>query len=171
VTLSSRRVLVPDSIDGREALVSTLARLCHNGYMNTRTSNLKTVKQNLDTMMRNIVSGLTYVNPSMQCVTANHCVNWYNRDVIWMHKQNTVPRCIQTRGSDSLMTCQLRGVEKAACAVVKDGKRVSSGMFEYTCAENYRCTITHQGGWFQNGRLLDPWKAECRKAYIEVTLQ
>ncbi len=171
VTLSSRRVLVPDSIDGREAVVSTLARLCHSTYMATKTSNGKTVRQNLDTMSKNIVSGLTFVNPSMQCVTANHCTNWYNREVIWMHKQNTVPRCIQSSGSESLMTCQLRGVDRAACGVVKDGKRVSSGMFEYTCAENYRCTITHEGGWFQNGNLWDPWKAECRKAYIEVTLQ
>lgn len=171
VTLSSRRVLVPDSIDGREALLSTLARICHSQYMTTKTSNGKTVRQNLDTMSRNIVSGLTFVNPGMQCVTSNHCANWYNREVIWMHKQNTVPRCIQNRGSDTLMTCQLRGVEKAACAVVKEGKRVSSGMFEYTCAENYRCSITHEGGWFQNGSLWDPWKAECRKAFIEVRLQ
>lgn len=171
ISLSSRRVFVPDSIDGREALLSTLSRICHNQYMTMRTSNGKTVRQNLDTMSRNIVSGLTFVNPSMQCVTSNHCSNWYNREVIWMHKQNTVPRCIQSRGSESLMTCQLRGVEKAACAVVKEGKRVSSGMFEYTCAQNYRCTITHEGGWFQNGNLWDPWKAECRKAFIEVTLQ
>jgi hypothetical protein len=171
VTLSSRRVLVPDSIDGREALLSSLARICHGQYMITKTSNGKTVRQNLDTMSRNIVSGLSFVNPGMQCVTSNHCANWYNREVIWMHKQNTVPRCIQTRGSDSLMTCQLRGVDRAACAVVKEGKRVSSGMFEYTCAENYRCSITHEGGWFQNGNLWDPWKAECRKAFIEVRLQ
>ncbi len=171
VTLSSRRVLVPDSIDGRETLLSTLARICHSNYMLAKTSNGKTVRQNLDTMSKNIVGGLTFVNSSMQCVTANHCANWYNREVIWMHKQNTVPRCVQSSGSESLMTCQLRGVEKAACSVVKEGKKVSSGMFEYTCAQNYRCTITHEGGWFQNGSLWDPWKAECKKAFIEVTLQ
>lgn len=163
VLFESRRVLVPDTIDGRAVTVGTLAQICHRDFPRAVTSNGRTVKQNLDTMIRNLISGLTYVNPSLKCVTDAHCVNWYNKEVIWMHKYNTTPKCVQERNNPSLMTCQLRGVQGAACAVYDGGKRVSSGMFEYTCNTGYKCVITHKGGWFQNWELWDPWRAECRK--------
>ncbi len=159
---NSRRVLVPSTLDGRQVILSTLAEICHRDFMYTKISNGKTVLENQEVMVENIASGLTYVNPAMKCLTNNHCVNWYNREVIWLHKYNTTPRCIEDKSNPDLMTCQLRGAENANCTVIKDGKRVSSGMFEYTCDTGLRCVVTHQGGWFQNWELWDPWRGECR---------
>ncbi|MBY0518031.1 MAG: hypothetical protein K2P81_14075 [Bacteriovoracaceae bacterium] len=163
VNFSSRRVLVPDSIDNREATVGVLAKICHNDFMKARATNGRTIKQNLDIMTKNLASALVYVNPALKCLRDSHCNNWFNKEVIWMHKVNTTPVCVQEKNNPSLMTCQLRGIQKAACSVYQEGKRVSSGMFEYTCKTGYRCVITHRGGWFQNWELWDPWRAECRK--------
>jgi len=163
ISSNSRRALVPSTVDGRQVILSTLAEICHRDFMNTKISNGKTVLQNQEVMVKNIASGLTYVNPAMKCVNDNHCVNWFNREVIWLHKINTTPRCVQDKSSPNLMTCQVRGVAKAACSVYKEGKRVSTGMFEYTCDTGFKCVITHEGGWLQNWELWDPWRAECRK--------
>lgn len=163
ISLTSRRVLVPNSLEGREATLNTLATICHKQYMQHRVSNGRTVRQNLETMARNMVSGLTYVNASMECVRDTHCYDWYNNRVIWMHKFNTTPKCIQTKNNPSLMTCQLRGTEGANCTVVRNGKRVSNGYFEYQCDKGFRCVVSHEGGWFQNFNLWDSWKAECRR--------
>lgn len=163
VELSSSDLLVPDTLDGRLATVSTLASICQRDFIQARTSNGRTIKQNLDTMIRNLVSSLTYVNPAMKCVINSHCNNWFNREVLGIHKYRTVPRCIQERGNPSVMTCQLRGGAGANCTVIREGKRVSNGYFEYTCDTGKRCVVKEVGGWggFLNLQWI-PWKGECR---------
>lgn len=163
VKMSSSDLLVPNTLDGRLATVATLASICQRDYMNVRTSNGRTIRQNIDTNIRNLVSSLTYKNAAMKCVINSHCSRWYNREVLGIHKYRTVPRCIQERGNPSVMTCQLRGGHGANCTVVRDGKRVSKGYFEYTCDTGKRCVVTKQGGWggFLNTQWI-PWKGECR---------
>lgn len=163
VELASSDLLVPDTLDGRLATVATLASICQRDFIQAKTSNGRTIKQNLDTMIRNLVSSLTYVNPAMKCVINSHCNSWYNNQVLGIHKYRTVPRCIQERGNPSVMTCQLRGGTGANCAVVRGGKHVSKGWFEYTCDTGKRCVVTEVGSW---GGFLNltwtPWKGECR---------
>lgn len=163
VELSSSDLLVPDTLDGRLTTVNTLATICQRDFLRARTSNGRTIKQNLDTMIRNLVSSLTYVNPAMKCVTNSHCYNWFNKEVLGIHKYNTVPRCVQERGNPSVMTCQLRGSTNANCAVVRGGKRVSKGWFEYTCDTGKRCVVTKEGHWggFLNTQWF-PWEGRCR---------
>ncbi len=163
VELASSDLLVPDTLDGRLATVSTLASICQRDFLRARTSNGRTIGQNLDTMIRNLVSSLTYVNPAMKCVVNSHCNNWFNKEVLGIHKYKTVPRCIQERGNPSVMTCQLRGGTGANCKVVRENKVVSNGWFEYVCDTGKRCVVTEVGGW---GGLLGwtwtPWKGQCR---------
>ncbi len=163
VELSSSDLLVPDTLDGRLTTVQTLATICQRDFLRAQTSNGRTIKQNLDTMIRNLVSSLTYINPAMKCMVNSHCNNWFNKEVLGIHKYRTVPRCIQERGNPSVMTCQLRGGLGANCAVVRDGKRVSNGWFEYTCDTGKRCAVTKQGGWggFLNTQWI-PWQGQCR---------
>jgi len=163
VELASSDLLVPDTLDGRLATVATLAAICQRDFLRARTSNGRTIGQNLDTMIRNLVSSLTYVNPAMKCVVNSHCNNWFNKEVLGIHKYKTVPRCIQERGNPSVMTCQLRGGTGANCKVVRENKVVSNGWFEYICDTGKRCVVTEVGGW---GGLLGwtwtPWKGQCR---------
>jgi hypothetical protein len=114
-------------------------------------------------MIRNLVSSLTYVNPAMKCVINSHCNNWFNKEVLGIHKYKTVPRCVQERGNPSVMTCQLRGGTGANCKVVRDNKVVSSGYFEYACDTGKRCVVKEVGGWGGLfGWTWTPWKGECR---------
>jgi len=163
VKMASQDLLVPNTLDNRLTTVATLASICQRDYMNVRASNGRTIKQNIDVSIRNLVASLTYRNAAMKCVINSHCNSWYNREVLGIHKYRTVPRCIQERGNTSVMTCQLRGGTGANCAVVRDGKRVSNGYFEYTCDTGKRCVVTKQGGWggFLNTQWI-PWKGECR---------
>jgi hypothetical protein len=163
VELDSSDLLVPDTLDGRLTTVSTLASICQRDFLNARSSNGRTIGQNLDTMIRNLVSSLTYVNPAMKCVINSHCNKWFNNEVLGIHKYKTVPRCIQERGNASVMTCQLRGGAGANCKVIRENKVVSSGYFEYPCDTGKRCVVTEVGGWGGLfGWTWTPWKGECR---------
>ena len=163
VELDSSDLLVPDTLDGRLTTVSTLASICQRDFLRAQTSNGRTIGQNLDTMIRNLVSSLTYVNPAMKCVINSHCNNWFSKEVLGIHKYKTVPRCIQERGNPSVMTCQLRGGTGANCKVVRENKVVSSGYFEYTCDTGKRCVVKEVGGWGGLfGWTWTPWRGECR---------
>jgi hypothetical protein len=162
VNLSSRRVLVPDLIDGEVATVEKLAEICHRHFLNFRNSNGRTIRQNLETMARNLTQSLVYTNRNLECVMDSHCQDWFHTKVSWINRVKTTPRCIQTKSNDRLMVCQLRGDVGANCAVLKNGKRVSSGDFEYTCREGLSCVVTQEGGWFKRGVLYAPYEGECR---------
>lgn len=163
VELDSSDLLVPDTLDGRLTTVSTLATICQRDFLRARTSNGRTIEQNLDTMIRNLVSSLSYVNPAMKCVINSHCNNWFNKEVLGIHKYKTVPRCIQERGNPSVMTCQLRGGTGANCKVIRENKVVSSGYFEYACDTGKRCVVTEVGGWGGLfGWTWTPWRGQCR---------
>ncbi len=160
VNISSRNILVPHTIAGKQATLNTLSEFCHNDFANTKTYSRKSLKENLYTLLENTASGLTFTNPDTQCITDKQCYGWYNK-LVWLHRVKTAPRCIRSTGNDVLYVCKLRGSQGAHCPVYKDGKRVSSGDFEYVCDKGLKCTITAEGGWFTRGEMYAYWEAKC----------
>lgn len=140
IEASSRRMLIPDTIDGQQVTVQMLAKICHKDFLNVRTQNGKTARQNLHMTLANMAKSLVYSNPSMQCATDNHCTGWFNKK--WrISKMRAVPRCAQSVGNSGLMTCQTRGREGASCPVYLKGKHVSVGVLEHPCDKGFRCVV------------------------------
>lgn len=160
ITLSSRRLLVPDSVDGRQVNLAFLAQICHNDFMRARTQNGRSVRDNMNTTARNLASGLTFVDRASECMVDTHCNNWF-RGVVSIHKYRTAPRCARAVGNNAMFSCQLRGQVGANCQVVRNGRRVSSGYFEYTCDRGLRCVVTREGN--ANFFTREPWVGECRR--------
>jgi hypothetical protein len=160
VTLTSRRVLVPDTVDGRQVTFNDLSLLCHQDFMGARTTNGRTVRDNLRASARNLISSLVYQDSALECVEDRHCDRWY-QGVLGIHRYRTAGRCVRARGNVSLLTCQLRGQVGANCAVVQNGQHLSSGYFEYPCDRGLRCVVTRTGRRsFWNP---EPWVGECRR--------
>lgn len=162
VSLTSRRVLVPEYIDGRSVTFNMLTQLCLNDFLRARITNNMTVSQSLNIMMRNVVASLRYSHPKTKCVRDSQCFNWYNREVISLAKIGNYPRCVEeTR--EKYYQCQLRGLKGQNCAVYDSkGKRISDGMFEFTCDKGLRCVKVQDAGWFQNWEIYQYAKGKCQ---------
>jgi hypothetical protein len=161
VSMTSRRVLVPEYIDNKSVTFSTLAQLCMNDFLRARVTNNMTVGQSLNIMMRNVVSSLRFSHPKTKCVKDSHCFNWYNKEIIGLARIGNYPRCVEeTR--EKFYQCQLRGLKGQNCAVFDaKGKRVSDGMFEFQCDVGLRCVKTQTEGWFTNWELYQYAKGKC----------
>lgn len=161
VNMTSRRVVVPEYIDGKSVTFSMLAQLCMNDFLRARVTNNMTVGQSLNIMMRNVVASLRYSHPKTKCAKDSHCFNWYNKEIIGLVRIGNYPRCVEeTR--EKFYQCQLRGLKGQNCAVFdKKGKRVSDGMFEFQCDKGLRCVKTQTEGWFTNWELYQYAKGKC----------
>lgn len=161
VILSSRRIIVPEFIAGKTVTYNDLIDLCHKGFLKAKISKNQTVSDSLNVMMKNIVSSLRFSHPKTKCAQDNHCLNWFNNEIISLVKINNTSRCVE-RGVEKYRTCELRGLKGQNCAVIENGKRVSDGSFEYTCDTGLKCVKTKNGGWFTGGSMYSFAKGECR---------
>lgn len=138
--VSSRRVLVPDTVDGRQTTRASLTNICLQDFLNVRTATGRSIRTNMLTSLRNAATSLVYSNPGMQCVRDNHCTNWFNRR--WrINRINAVPRCVQANGNSGLMVCQTRGREGARCPLRSNGitNIGSLGVLEHPCDTGFQC--------------------------------
>lgn len=164
VTLSSRRILVPETVGNQSVSLNFLSEICHKNFLNARIDSSTTVADSLNIMMKSSLESLRYTHPDTKCARDNHCYNWYNNEVLAMVKLNTYPRCVESKDKMSRL-CALRGLEGQNCTVMKNGKRVSGGMFEYVCDEGLKCVQVQKDGWFTNGELYQHAKGKCMPIY------
>ncbi len=161
VSMTSRRVLVPEYIDGKSVTFKTLSQLCMNDFLRARVTNNMTIAQSLNIMMRNVVSSLRYSHPKTKCVRDSHCFNWYNKEIIALARIANYPRCVEEK-REKFYQCQLRGLKGQNCAVFDaKGKRVSDGMFEFQCDVGLKCVKVQNEGWFTNWELYQYAKGKC----------
>lgn len=98
---------------------------------------------------------LSQCNPSQKVTTDSVCGSWHKTlfpsVVAW-----TVPVCEKRVGQQNYF-CTIRSKKGGSCSIADPvtKKWVTSGMFEYPCAEGLFCKLTQAPGWFNYG------KAEC----------
>lgn len=164
VNLTSRRIAVPEDIDGKTVTYKYLTDLCHRDFLNARVTNNLTVSGSLNMMMKNVVAGLRFSHPKTKCATDNHCVNWYNKEVLPLVRIGNFPRCVE-EGREKYRACALRGLKGQNCAVFdSQGKRISDGMFEFVCDKGLKCVQTQEAGWFKSWDLYQYAKGKCMPA-------
>lgn len=161
VNLSSRRIEVPEYIDGKSATLKYLSQLCHNDFLKARVTNTLTVSDSLNVMMKNVVSGLRFSHPKTKCAVDTHCYNWFNNEIIALARIKNFPRCVEEK-REKFRACEVRGLQGQNCAVFDaQGKRVSDGWFEFTCDVGLKCVKVQQEGWFRNWELYQYAKGRC----------
>jgi hypothetical protein len=160
VTLSSRRIALPEYVAGKTVTVKYISELCHNDFLNARYSNKMRVTDSLDVMMKNVVAGLEFSHPKTKCAVDSHCYEWFNREVIALFKIKNFPRCAE-ESREKFRSCQLRGLEGQACYVFENGKQTSSGSFEFHCDKGLRC-VKYQDQTFFLGKVWQYSKGRCQ---------
>lgn len=137
VNMSSRRILVPDAIGGYQTNLAMLEQTCHNEFVMARLSNGRTVKQNMDASIANVIAGTIYVNNAMECVKDSHCDGWYKKHLSFLSDESTTTaECVQTTNK-AVMVCAKRGIQGASCPVKGEIQYGIGGMME--CAKGYTC--------------------------------
>ncbi|MBA2403737.1 MAG: hypothetical protein H0V66_03115 [Bdellovibrionales bacterium] len=161
VNLQSRRISLPESVANKTMTVKYISELCHSDFKKARFSNTMTVGQSLDIMMKNVVSGLIFSHPKTKCVQDSHCADWFYGEVIALHRNKNTYRCVEN-SVDKMRFCQLRGLAGQNCIVMENGKRTSSGEWEYNCNPGLRCVK------YESATYLFDWtwsyaKGKCQK--------
>jgi hypothetical protein len=161
VSLSSRRVVVPEFINNKSVTLKNLAQLCHFDFLKTKITNTMDVAGSLNIMMKNVVAGIRFSHPKTKCITNNHCAKWFKHEVLALSKIGNIPKCIEDRG-EKFRTCKLRGLKGQNCTVFDSkGKRVSDGGHEFTCDTGLKCVKVQQEGWFQGWSIYQYAKGRC----------
>lgn len=161
VTLTSRKISVPEVIEGKVVTLRYLNQLCHMDFLKARVTNTMNVAGSLNIMMKNVISGLRFSHPQTKCVTDNHCRNWFNKEVVGLMKLKNTPKCVENT-KEKYRTCELRGLKGQNCSVYDSrGKRVSDGMFEFKCNTGFTCTKVQEEGWLKGGSLYQHAKGRC----------
>ncbi|MES2527752.1 MAG: hypothetical protein V4598_11720 [Bdellovibrionota bacterium] len=160
VTMTSRRILVPEYIGNSTVTLPFLQRLCINDFLGAKISGQMTVKQSLNIQMRNTVASLRFSHPNTKCVRDAQCVRWFNSGMKAVVGNAAVPRCVE-ESREKYFACQVRSVRGQKCPVFKAGKHVSSGNFEYACDRGLVCKTVKEGGWFQSMRIFEYAEGRC----------
>lgn len=164
VTLTSRKLAIPDSIDGKSVTLKSLNQLCHMDFLKTKVTNTMNVAGSLNIMMKNVIAGLRFSHPQTKCVTDNHCLKWFNKEVVGLMKLKNTPKCVENTKEKS-RSCELRGLKGQNCAVYNNkGKRVSDGLFEFKCNTGLTCVKVQDEGWLKGGELYQYAKGRCMPA-------
>lgn len=162
IILASRRIALPETIDGKTVTFDYVKRLCQEDFLRANITNNMTVKDSLNKMMENMVSSLRFTHPKTTCVADKQCSNWY-RGLIGLVQLQNVPRCVQDT-KEGYRTCDLRGIDNQNCTVFdKNGKRISDGNFEFQCDKGYRCVKVQEAGWFKNWSFYQYAKGRCQR--------
>lgn len=161
VNLNSRRVALPEFINGKTATMAELSKLCHNDFLTTKVTNNLTIQQSLNIMMKNIVSNLRYSNSKSKCGQDSQCVGWFKKNLS-LNQKNNYPRCLES-GREKFYTCEIRGLTGQSCPVYDaKGKRVSSGQNEFFCDAGLKCVKTSEGGIITRDGIFQKAKGQCR---------
>lgn len=160
VTLSSRRLVIPESIENKTVTIRYLSQLCHSDFLKAKVTNNMTVADSLNMMMRNTIAGLRFSHPKTKCMTDNHCTKWFNAQAPAL-RVNNVARCVED-SRDKFRTCEIRGRKEQSCSVFDSkGQRVSEGKNEYTCDAGLRCVQIQGDGWLKGWSLYQYAKGKC----------
>lgn len=149
VNMQSRRIALPESVANKTITVKYISELCHGDFKQARYSNNMTVSQSLDIMMRNVVSGLVFSHPQTKCIQDSQCKDWFYGEVIAAHRSKNTYRCVEDSG-DKHRFCQVRGLAGQNCNVYENGKRTSSGEWEYDCNFGLKCVKTESASYLFN---------------------
>ena len=161
VSMTSRRVALPEYVNGKTATLKFLSDLCHNDFLNARFTNTMTVRQSLETMMKNLVASLRFSHPKTKCAIDEHCFDWFNKEIIALARVKNYPRCVEEK-REKFFSCSLRGLKGQNCALYdKAGARISSGSFEFACDKGLKCVQTKEGGWFSGWELYQYPQGQC----------
>ena len=160
VTMTSRRILVPEYIGNSSVTLPFLQRLCLNDFLSARISGQMTVKQSLNIQMRNTIASLRFSHPQTKCVRDAQCVRWFNQSMKGVVGNAAVPRCVE-EPREKYFACAVRSVRGQKCPVFKAGKHVSSGSYEYPCDRGMYCKTVKEGGWFQSLRVFEYAEGRC----------
>lgn len=160
VTMTSRRIHVPEYIGNQTVTLPFLQRLCLNDFLNAKINDRMTVKQSLNIQMRNMIAALRFSHPKTKCARDNHCVRWFNQNMKGVVGNAAVPRCVE-EPREKYFACAVRAVTNQKCPVFKAGKHVSNGQFEYPCDKGLSCRTVKQGGWFQGMKIFEYAEGRC----------
>jgi hypothetical protein len=167
VSLNSRRMLVPETIDGKLTRFQDLSDICHSEFLNARLSDNLKVSESLNIMMKSAVSSIVFTHPKNSCATDVTCAPWFQKEIAPLVRAVTYPRCSEDP-KEKFRACELRSLEGQNCPIFKNGKRVSSGAFEYACDQGLKCVQSKAQG------LLSPAVGKCvvinPKTYRKPTL-
>lgn len=160
VTMTSRRILVPEYIADKSVTLPSLQRLCLNDFLNAKINDRLTVKQSLNIQMRNMIASLRFSHPKTKCVRDTHCMRWFNQSMKGVVGNAAVPRCVE-EPREKYFGCAVRSVVNQKCPVFKAGKHVSNGQFEYPCDRGLTCRTVKEGGWFTSMRIFEYAEGRC----------
>lgn len=160
VTMSSRRLYVPESVGNKYTNLNYLAEICHNDFLRAKINSRTTVRGSLDLMMKNVINGIRFSHPETQCAIDSHCNQWFHKEVIPLARVKATPRCVKNNFGN--YSCVLRGTRGQSCSIIENGKRTSGGLGEYVCNTGLRCVKTRNAGWLQGGRIYQPSKGYCK---------
>lgn len=162
VGLVSRRILLPESIGNKTVTYKDLMLLCHNDFLKARVTNIMTIEQSLNIMMKNVASSIIFSHPKSKCAVDRHCLKWFNNEVIGLFRVKNTPRCAEEQ-TEKYRVCEVRGLTDQNCTLRdKNGKRISSGSFEFTCDAGLTCVKVREGGWFKGFEIYQYPKGQCR---------
>lgn len=162
VRLNSRRIMLPEYLEGQTVNMSTLAQICHKDFLNARLRTNLTLKDSLNIMMRDVISTLVYSNPKTKCLTDAHCQNWFNKSIKPVSGRTAVPRCLEeTR--EHYFACYARGTLGTKCPIYSKGKLISDGTNEYNCDRGLRCVKTKEYGWLKSFSLFQYAEGRCQR--------
>lgn len=169
VSLSSRRINVPEYLDGKTVTMKLLTEICHNDFLRGKVTETMTVSDSLNVMMKNVISGLTFSHPKTKCVTDAHCSDWFNKELVALVKLKNTARCVEEK-REKFFACELRGLKGQNCTVYDaQGRRISDGMFEYQCDAGLKCVKVQEEGWFKNWELYQFARGKCLPADVKQT--
>jgi hypothetical protein len=164
VSLTSRRITVPEYLDGKSVTMKLLTEICHEDFLRGKVTETMTIADSLNVMMKNVISGLTFSHPKTKCLTDAQCLNWFNNELIGLVKLKNTPRCVEEK-RENFFSCELRGLKGQNCAVFDaQGRRISDGMFEYQCDAGLKCVKVQEEGWFKNWELYQYARGKCLPA-------
>lgn len=160
VTMTSRRILVPEYIGDKTVTLPFLQKLCFKDFLQTRINDRMTVKDSLNIQMRNMIASLRFSHPKTKCVQDAHCIRWFNQNMKGIVGNAAVPRCVE-EPREKYFGCAVRSVANQKCPVFKGGKHVSAGQFEYPCDKGLTCRTVKEGGWFQSMSVFSYAEGRC----------
>jgi len=161
VIMTSRRIALPEYVEGKSMTIKYLSELCHNNFLSAHYNNTMTVADSLNAMMRNVVAGLEFSHPKTKCAVDTQCYNWFNKEVIALVKYNNFPRCAEENSREKFRSCQLRGLKGQNCPVYEKGQHTSDGQWEYTCDVGLKC-VKSEGRTYFLGAVWSYSKGSCQ---------
>ena len=146
-SITSRRIYIPDTINGQIVTVNTIRQLCWKDFPNAEIRRGVTVKQSLYNMTANSISSMAFSHPKSKCAVDTQCMPWARRlNIAPAVKNGVYPRCIED-SKEKFRSCQLRGLENSECAVYDRGALVSREGLN-GCDYGLRCAVQSAALYF-----------------------